>query len=86
MERYAPLNKEDIMSIKKETIELKKKELQTSFDTLANRISQMEKELGKMKSDLNAVAGAIQVCDQFLSDVTEEMSKEKAAALNMATS
>ena len=74
------------MSIKKETIELKKKELQTSFDTLANRISQMEKELGKMKSDLNAVAGAIQVCDQFLSDVTEEMSKEKAAALNMATS
>lgn len=74
------------MSISKEKIESKKTELTESFKILTDRINQIEKELGKLKSDANAVSGAIQVCDQLLSEDDKGMPEEKAQALNMATS
>lgn len=75
------------MSISKTKIEAKKTELNESFKMLTDRINQIEKELGKLRSDANAVSGAIQVCDQLLNEAdTKEMPEEKAQALNMATS
>jgi len=74
------------MSISKEKIESKKTELNESFKLLTDRIGQLEKEIGKLKSDANAVSGAIQVCDQLLNEDDKEMPEEKAKALNMATS
>jgi len=74
------------MSISKEKIESKKTELNESFKLLTDRIGQLEKEIGKLKSDANAVSGAIQVCDQLLSEDDKGMPEEKAKALNMATS
>jgi prefoldin subunit 5 len=75
------------MTISKKVIEAKKTELNESFKMLTDRINQIEKELGKLRSDANAVSGAIQVCDQLLNEAdTKEMPEEKAQALNMATS
>ena len=75
------------MTISKKVIEAKKTELNESFKMLTDRINQIEKELGKLRSDANAVSGAIQVCDQLLNEAdTERMPEEKAQALNMATS
>jgi len=74
------------MSISKEKIESKKTELNESFKLLTDRIGQLEKEIGKLKSDANAVSGAIQVCDQLLNEDDKGMPEEKAKALNMATS
>ena len=84
---YLPLLTGDTMTISKDKIESKKTELSESFKILSDRIVQMEKELGKLRSDANAVSGAIQVCDQLLNEAdTKEMPEEKAQALNMATS
>jgi hypothetical protein len=74
------------MTISKEKIELKKTELSESFTVISDRIAQMEKEIGKLKSDANAVSGAMQVCDQLLQEDEEGMPEDKAQALNMATS
>lgn len=79
-------HKGDTMSISKEKIESKKTELNESFKLLTDRIGQLEKEIGKLKSDANAVSGAIQVCDQLLNEDDKGMPEEKAKALNMATS
>ena len=74
------------MTISKEKVELKKTELSESFTIISDRIVQMEKEIGKLKSDANAVSGAMQVCDQLLQEDEEGMPEDKAQALNMATS
>tara|TARA_B100001059_G_scaffold102739_1_gene102527 strand:- start:921 stop:1145 length:225 start_codon:yes stop_codon:yes gene_type:complete len=74
------------MTISKEKVELKKTELSESFTVISDRIVQMEKEIGKLKSDANAVSGAMQVCDQLLQEDEEGMPEDKAQALNMATS
>ena len=74
------------MSISRDKIESKKTELNESFKILSDRIVQMEKEIGKLRSDANAVSGAIQICDQLLNEDDKGMPEEKAQALNMATS
>jgi len=63
--------------------------LKKDFDTLSERIRQVEKDLGTMKGNLNAVYGAIQQVDKLivLSNKTgNKMPEEKERALNMATS
>ena len=46
--------------------------LKKDFDVLSNKIRQSELELGQMKSNLNAIHGAIQQTDKFI-----ELCKEK---------
>jgi len=63
--------------------------LKKDFDTLSERIRQVEKDLGTMKGNLNAVYGAIQQVDKLivLSNKTgNKIPEEKERALNMATS
>ena len=63
--------------------------LAKDFDALSDRIKQVDVELIQMKSNLNAVHGAIQQVDKLIA-ISEkdgkEMPKEKSEALNIATS
>ena len=78
------------MTITKETLQKRKTELQETFEKLQERIKSMDVEVGSMRSNLNATAGAIQQIDLFLKDFegegkTKTMPKEKQEALNIAT-
>jgi len=63
--------------------------LKKDFDTLSERIRQVEKDLGTMRGNLNAVYGAIQQVDKLIvlsNKSGDKMPEEKERALNMATS
>ena len=80
------------MSIDEKTLLEERKVLETDFNTMSDSIIQVEKDLGIMKSNLNALYGAIQQTDKLLVKVREgdntkkEMPPEKAEALKLATS
>ena len=86
------------MAIDEKTLLEERKVLETDFNTTKERIVQVEKDLGNMKSNLNAVYGAIQQVDKLIAKDSgttgekqlltekEPMSAEKQAALNVATS
>jgi len=80
------------MSIDEKTLLEERKVLETDFNTTKDRIVQVEKDLGNMKSNLNAVYGAIQQIDKLLAkvnngkEVKKPMPEEKKQALNIATS
>ena len=70
----------------------KQDSLQKSFDTMRDRIKSMDIEIGNLKANLNATAGALQMVNQLLADIDskaeskEPMPAEKMEALNIATS
>jgi len=85
------------MTITIETLKEEREVLKKDFDTLSARIAQVEKDLGTMKSNLNAVFGAIQQVDRLMTKADpkdekqlllekQKMSAEKQQALNLATS
>ena len=80
------------MSIDEKTLLEERKVLEEDFNTTKDRIVQVEKDLGNMKSNLNAVYGAIQQIDKLLvivrggKDEKKPMPSEKEKALNIATS
>jgi predicted ribosome quality control (RQC) complex YloA/Tae2 family protein len=78
------------MAIDEQTLKDERKVLEDDFNTMSNRIKQVEKDLGQMKSNLNALYGAIQQVDRLLAKLTpadnKEMPAEKEKALNIATS
>ena len=78
------------MSIDEKTLLEERKVLEEDFNTTKDRIVQVEKDLGNMKSNLNAVYGAIQQVDKLLAlskktGDKKEMPVEKERALNLAT-
>ena len=80
------------MAIDEKTLLEERKVLETDFNTTKDRIVQVEKDLGNMKSNLNAVYGAIQQVDKLLAkvrtgkDEKKSMPVEKQEALKIATS
>ena len=80
------------MSIDEKTLLEERKVLEKDFNTTKDRIVQVEKDLGNMKSNLNAVYGAIQQIDKLLvlvkggKEDKKPMPPEKEKALNIATS
>jgi predicted nuclease with TOPRIM domain len=76
------------MAIEKDTLLSEREILVKDFESLQDRIKQVEKDLGTMKSNLNAVYGAIQQVDKLLklTDGDNKMPAEKEKALNIATS
>lgn len=78
------------MAIELETLNNEREILKKDFDNLTQRIAQVEKDLGTMKSNLNAVFGAIQQVDKLLARVApkeeNKMPEAKQQALNVATS
>jgi predicted ribosome quality control (RQC) complex YloA/Tae2 family protein len=78
------------MTIDEQTLKDERKVLEDDFNTMSNRIKQVEKDLGQMKSNLNALYGAIQQVDRLLTKFKpadkQPMPAEKEKALNIATS
>jgi len=76
--------------IDEQTLKDERKVLEEDFNTMSNRIKQVEKDLGQMKSNLNALYGAIQQVDRLLAKLKptdkQPMPVEKEKALNIATS
>ena len=79
-------------NIDEKTLIEERKVLETDFNTMTDRIKQVEKDLGTMRSNLNALYGAIQQTDRLLEkvrggkDEKKSMQAEKAEALKLATS
>ena len=76
------------MSINTSDLQNEREILVKDFDALKERIKQVDAELIQMKSNLNAVHGAIQQVDKLIkmSEETTKMPEEKEKALNIATS
>ena len=78
-------------NIDEKTLIEERKVLETDFNTMSDRIKQVEKDLGTMRSNLNALYGAIQQTDRLLEkvrgakDEKQPMPAEKEKALNIAT-
>ena len=77
------------MAIDDITLQNERDILKKDFDTLSQRIAQVEKDLGTMKSNLNAIFGAIQQVDKLINlskSGDKQLPPEKEKALNLATS
>ena len=87
------------MAIEISTLKTEREVLQKDFDNLSGRIKQVDADLITMKSNLNAIYGAIQQVDKLIAKDSEKQSEkqlltekdkvmpaEKQAALNVATS
>ena len=76
------------MSINTSDLNAEREVLVKDFEALQQRIKQVDMELIQMKSNLNAVHGAIQQVDKFIkmSEKNTKLPDEKEKALNIATS
>jgi vacuolar-type H+-ATPase subunit I/STV1 len=76
------------MSINTNDLNAEREVLVKDFEALQQRIKQVDMELIQMKSNLNAVHGAIQHVDKFIkmSEKNTKLPDEKEKALNIATS
>ena len=80
------------MSISTSDLTSERQVLEKDFEALSSRIKQVDQELIQMKSNLNAVYGAVQQVDKLLEKLkptdTEKkpMPVDKEQALNIATS
>ena len=76
------------MSINTNDLNAEREVLVKDFEALQQRIKQVDMELIQMKSNLNAVHGAIQQIDKLIKmcEETKTMPEDKEKALNIATS
>lgn len=65
------------MSISKEQLVEERTKLQTEFDAVRKDIVQIETQLGSLRSNLNALNGAIQQTNKMISMVEEKKEDEK---------
>ena len=65
------------MSISKEQLIEERTKLQTEFDAVRKDIVQVETQLGSLRSNLNALNGAIQQTNKLISMVEEKKEDEK---------
>jgi uncharacterized coiled-coil DUF342 family protein len=65
------------MSISKEQLIEERDKLSTEFDAVRKDIVQIETQLGSLRSNLNALNGAIQQTNKMISMVEEKKEDEK---------
>ena len=65
------------MSISKEQLIEERTKLQTEFDTVRKEMAQAEVQLGQMKSNLNALNGAIQQTNKLIGMFGGEKKDDK---------
>ena len=65
------------MNIDEQTLLDERKVLENDFNTMSERIKQVEKDLGTMKSNLNALYGAIQQTDRLIEKVRGGKDEKK---------
>jgi predicted nuclease with TOPRIM domain len=64
------------MSISKEQLIEERNKLQSEFDTVRKEIMQIETQVGQMRSNLNAINGAIQQTNKMLGMFEEKKDEE----------
>ena len=77
------------MSISKDDLLKRKEEIVTSYNELVTEIQKGESQIKEMKNNLNAMGGALQQTELFITQIEKDgdpMPEEKAFALDMATS
>ena len=77
------------MTISKEILLKRKEEIVTDYNKLVEDIGKGEQNLKVMRSNLNALAGALQQINLFIQQIEDDgdpMPAEKQQALDMATS
>ena len=65
------------MALDNEAIQERKVALEGDVEKLRDTITQLDAKRQELVNNLNALSGAIQQCDQFLSILEEEKPKEK---------
>jgi len=65
------------MSVDEKTLREEKALLEKDFSTLKTKIEKFEQDLGQMRSNLNAIYGAIQQTDKLLKLVNGDNKNEK---------
>ena len=73
------------MAIDKETLTKEREVLTKDFEAISTQIKNADVQMGNMKSNLNAIHGAIQQVDKLLA-MLDETKEKKDAALKLATS
>ena len=77
------------MSISKDDLLKRREELAADYDTAVAEIEKGESQLRGMRNNLNAMAGALQQTELFITQIEEDgdpMPEDKKFALDMATS
>ena len=77
------------MSISKDDLLKRREEIVTDYNNAVAEIEKGEAQVKSMRSNLSALAGALQQTDLFIKQIEDdgdEMPPEKAFALDMATS
>ena len=77
------------MSISKDELLKRREEIVTDYNSLVTEIEKGESQQKTMRSNLSALAGALQQTDLFIKQIEDDgdaMPPEKAFALDMATS
>ena len=77
------------MSISKDELLKRREEIVTEYNSLVTEIEKGESQQKTMRSNLSALAGALQQTDLFIKQIEEDgdpMTEEKKFALDMATS
>ena len=77
------------MTISKDDLLKRKEEIVTDYNKLVEEIGKGEQNLKVMRTNLNALSGALQQGDLFIKQIEDDgdpMPEEKRQALEMATS
>ena len=77
------------MTISKDDLLKRKEEIVTDYNKLVEEIGKGEQNLKVMRTNLNALAGALQQVDLFIKQIEDDgdpMPEDKKFALDMATS
>ena len=77
------------MTISKDDLLMRKEEIVTDFNTMVEEIGKGEQNQKVMRTNLNALSGALQQVDLFIQQIEDDgdpMPAEKQQALDMATS
>ena len=77
------------MTISKEELLKRKEDIVTDYNKLVAEIGKCENQTKVMRTNLNALSGALQQVDLFIQQIEDDgdpMPEEKQQALDMATS
>ena len=77
------------MTISKDDLLKRKEEIVTDYNKLVEEIGKGEQNLKVMRTNLNALSGALQQTDLFIKQIEDDgdpMPAEKQQALDIATS
>ena len=77
------------MTISKDDLLKRKEEIVTDYNKLVEEIGKAEQNQKVMRTNLNALSGALQQVDLFIKQIEDDgdpMPEEKRQALEMATS